>query len=139
MQFMLIPLVSDVRDPVGSMGNDSALACLTDQPRMLYDYFKQLFAQVTNPAIDSIREDVIMSLMCYIGPEGNLLNPTEANCHRLLIDHPILTNRGALCDSADSHREMAYAVDRHHLRSKIGLRRHAASTRSDLRGGRGCD
>ena len=93
MQFMLIPLVSDVRDPVGSMGNDSALACLTDQPRMLYDYFKQLFAQVTNPAIDSIREDVIMSLRCYIGPEGNLLNPTEANCHRLLIDHPILTNQ----------------------------------------------
>ena len=90
---MLIPLVSDMRDPVGSMGNDSALACLTDQPRMLYDYFKQLFAQVTNPAIDSIREDVIMSLRCYIGPEGNLLNPTEANCHRLLIDHPILTNR----------------------------------------------
>jgi glutamate synthase (NADPH/NADH) large chain len=92
MQFMLIPLVSDVRDPVGSMGNDSALACLTDQPRMLYDYFKQLFAQVTNPAIDSIREEVIMSLMCHIGPEGNLLNSTESNCHRLLIDHPILTN-----------------------------------------------
>ena len=102
MQFMLIPLVSDVRDPVGSMGNDSALACLTDQPRMLYDYFKQLFAQVTNPAIDSIREDVIMSLRCYIGPEGNLLNPTEANCHRLLIDHPILTNREFYADSADS-------------------------------------
>jgi glutamate synthase (NADPH/NADH) large chain len=93
LQFMLIALVSDERDPVGSMGNDSALACLTDQPRMLYDYFKQLFAQVTNPAIDSIREDVIMSLACYIGPEGNLLEPTEANCRRLLIDHPILTNR----------------------------------------------
>ena len=70
MQFMLLPLVSELRDPVGSMGNDSSLACLSDQPRMLYDYFKQLFAQVTNPAIDSIREEVIMSLECYIGPEA---------------------------------------------------------------------
>ena len=56
------------------MGNDSALAVLSDQPRMLYDYFKQLFAQVTNPPIDSIREEVIMSLECYIGPERNLLD-----------------------------------------------------------------
>ena len=68
MQFMLLPLVNEKRDPVGSMGNDSALAVLSDQPRMLYDYFKQLFAQVTNPPIDSIREEVIMSLECYVGP-----------------------------------------------------------------------
>ncbi|MDP6717100.1 MAG: glutamate synthase central domain-containing protein, partial [Pirellulaceae bacterium] len=61
MKFMLEPLVQQKRDPVGSMGNDSALACLSDKPRMLYDYFKQLFAQVTNPAIDSIREEIIMS------------------------------------------------------------------------------
>ncbi len=73
MNFMLRPLVEQLRDPVGSMGNDSALACLSDKPRMIYDYFKQLFAQVTNPAIDSIREEVIMSLECYIGPEHNLL------------------------------------------------------------------
>ena len=92
MQFMLLPLIHEQRDPVGSMGNDSALACLSDQPRMLYDYFKQLFAQVTNPAIDSIREDVIMSLECYIGPEGNLLETTEQHAHRLLVPHPILTN-----------------------------------------------
>ncbi|HUG91082.1 MAG TPA: glutamate synthase large subunit, partial [Planctomycetaceae bacterium] len=92
MQFMLIPLVDEKRDPVGSMGDDAALACLSDQPRMLYDYFKQLFAQVTNPAIDSIREEVIMSLECYIGPEGNLLDTTEEQCHRLLVPHPILTD-----------------------------------------------
>ncbi len=61
MQFMLLPLVRELRDPVGSMGNDQALACLSDKPRMLYDYFKQLFAQVTNPAIDSIREEVVMT------------------------------------------------------------------------------
>jgi glutamate synthase (NADPH/NADH) large chain len=92
MQFMLLPMIRQKRDPVGSMGNDSALACLSDQPRMLYDYFKQLFAQVTNPAIDSIREEIIMSLECYIGPEGNLLDTTEAHAHRLLVPHPILTN-----------------------------------------------
>src|SRR5690606_28960737 len=71
MEFMLIPMVQQKRDPLGAMGNDSALACLSDKPRMLYDYFKQLFAQVTNPAIDSIREEIIMSLECYIGPESN--------------------------------------------------------------------
>jgi len=92
MQFMLIPLIQQKRDPVGSMGNDSALACLSDQPRMLYDYFKQLFAQVTNPAIDSIREEIIMSLECYIGPERNLLETTEDHANRLLVPHPILTN-----------------------------------------------
>ena len=80
MQFMLLPLVRELRDPVGSMGNDSALACLSDKPRMIYDYFKQLFAQVTNPAIDSIREEVVMSLECYIGPEGNLLKTVRTVC-----------------------------------------------------------
>jgi glutamate synthase (NADPH/NADH) large chain len=92
MQFMLLPLVKELRDPVNSMGNDSALACLSDKPRMIYDYFKQLFAQVTNPAIDSIREEVVMSLECYIGPEGNLLEATEQHAHRLRVPHPILTN-----------------------------------------------
>jgi glutamate synthase (NADPH/NADH) large chain len=92
MQFMLLPLVQELRDPVSSMGNDSALACLSDHPRMIYDYFKQLFAQVTNPAIDSIREEVVMSLECYTGPEGNLLEVAETHAHRLRIPHPILSN-----------------------------------------------
>jgi glutamate synthase (NADPH/NADH) large chain len=94
MQFMLLPLIRDLRDPVGSMGNDSALACLSDKPRMIYDYFKQMFAQVTNPPIDSIREEIIMSLECHIGPEANLLQTEEANCARLRIRHPILSNEG---------------------------------------------
>ena len=92
MQFMLIPMLHQERDPVGSMGNDAALACLSDQPRMIYDYFKQLFAQVTNPAVDSIREGIIMSLECYIGPEKNLVETTPEHANRLLIPHPILTN-----------------------------------------------
>jgi len=92
MQFMLLPMIKAEKDPIGSMGNDSCLACLSDKPRMLYDYFRQLFAQVTNPAIDSIREEVIMSLECYIGPEQNLLETTEQHAHRLRVPHPILSN-----------------------------------------------
>ena len=92
LKFMLVPMITTKKDPIGSMGDDTALACLSDQPRPVYDYFKQLFAQVTNPAIDSTREEVIMSLECYIGPEGNLLESTEAQCHRLAVPHPILTN-----------------------------------------------
>jgi glutamate synthase (NADPH/NADH) large chain len=92
MHFMLVPMVGEKRDPIGSMGNDSALACLSDQPRMLYDYFRQLFAQVTNPPVDSIREEVIMSLECYIGPEQNLIGTAPEHARRLLIPHPILTN-----------------------------------------------
>ena len=92
MQFMLMPLVRELRDPLGSMGNDAALACLSDKPRLMFDYFKQLFAQVTNPAIDSIREEVIMSLECLIGPEGNLLSSKAENAHRLRLKNPILSN-----------------------------------------------
>ncbi len=93
MHFMLMPLVTEVRDPLGSMGNDSALACLSDKSRMIYDYFKQLFAQITNPAIDSIREEVVMSLECFIGPEGNLLDTQESQARRLSLQHPILSNK----------------------------------------------
>lgn len=102
--FMLLPLIKAKKDPIGSMGNDSALACLSDQPRMLYDYFKQLFAQVTNPAIDSIREEIVMSLECYIGPEGNLLEAERSDCHRLLVPHPILTNEELAALAAMDHR-----------------------------------
>lgn len=92
LQFMLLPMLNQRKDPIYSMGDDSSLACLSDKPRLLYDYFKQLFAQVTNPSIDSIREEIIMSLECYIGPEGNLLDNTEEQAHRLRVPHPILTD-----------------------------------------------
>ncbi|MBE8190542.1 MAG: glutamate synthase subunit alpha, partial [Candidatus Thioglobus sp.] len=68
------------------------MACLSSQSRIIYDYFKQLFAQVTNPAIDSIREEVVMSLRCSIGPQGNLLANAAKNAHRLVVEHPLLTN-----------------------------------------------
>ena len=104
MQFMLIPMIHQQRDPIGSMGNDAAIACLSDKPRLIYDYFKQLFAQVTNPAIDSIREDIIMSLECYIGPEQNLLETTPEHANRLLIPHPILTNEEMAAIKSMDHK-----------------------------------
>ena len=104
MQFMLIPMIHQQRDPIGSMGNDAAIACLSDKPRLIYDYFKQLFAQVTNPAIDSIREDIIMSLECYIGPEQNLLETTAEHANRLLIPHPILTNEEMAAIKSMDHK-----------------------------------
>ena len=104
MRFMLRPLIEEQRDPIGSMGNDAALAFLSDQDRPVYDYFKQLFAQVTNPAIDSIREEVVMSLECTIGPERNLLETTAEHCRRVLLPHPILSNRefAALANAGDA-------------------------------------
>ncbi len=104
MRFMLRPLIEEQRDPIGSMGNDTALAALSDQDRPVYDYFKQLFAQVTNPAIDSIREEVVMSLECTIGPERNLLETTADHCRRVRLPHPILSNRefAALTDADDA-------------------------------------
>src|SRR6266436_6467673 len=81
------------RNRPGSMGTDTPLACLSDKPQSLFNYFKQLFAQVTNPAIDPIREELVMSLTSYIGTERNILEETPQHCHTLKLPHPILTNR----------------------------------------------
>jgi len=78
---------------VGSMGNDTPLAALSNKPKMLYDYFKQLFAQVTNPPIDSLREELITSTTVMLGTEGELLEPSEVNCRRIRLPHPVLTNQ----------------------------------------------
>ncbi|MCA9107479.1 MAG: glutamate synthase subunit alpha, partial [Planctomycetales bacterium] len=104
LPFMLVPMIKTKKDPIGSMGNDTALACLSEKPRLLFDYFHQLFAQVTNPPIDSIREEVIMSLECAIGPEGNLLDTTESHCHRLLVPEPILTPEEMAAIRSLNHR-----------------------------------
>jgi glutamate synthase (ferredoxin) len=85
-------MARDGVEAVGSMGNDTPLAVLSNRPRPLYDYFKQLFAQVTNPPIDCIREELITSAETRLGSEGNLLNPQPSDCRRLEIKWPILTN-----------------------------------------------
>lgn len=94
IKFFLTPMALTGQEPVGSMGTDAALAVLSKRPRMLYDYFKQGFAQVTNPAIDPIREELVMSLVTHIGPRPNLLNLDNAGSHRRLEAHqPILSNK----------------------------------------------
>ncbi len=93
LQRLMTPMANNGMEPIGSMGNDAALAVLSDKPRLLYDYFKQTFAQVTNPPLDSDKESIVMSLECYIGPERNLLESTPEHCHRLLVQHPVLTNK----------------------------------------------
>ncbi|MGD7044421.1 glutamate synthase large subunit [Jeotgalibacillus proteolyticus] len=87
------PLVTDGKDPVGSMGYDSPLAVLSKKPQLLYNYFKQLFAQVTNPPIDAIREKIITMVDTTIGAEGNLVNPGPDSCKHIRLRTPVLTNR----------------------------------------------
>lgn len=90
---ILIPMSSTGAEPVGSMGNDTPLAVLSDKPQLLFNYFRQQFAQVTNPPIDPIREELVMSLTEYIGAVGdNILEPNESHCKMVRLNHPILTN-----------------------------------------------
>ncbi len=92
LKTILHPAAIKGEEPIGSMGIDTPLACLSDKPQLLFNYFKQTFAQVTNPAIDPIREDLVMSLNSYIGREGNILEETPKNCHTLKLRHPIISN-----------------------------------------------
>jgi glutamate synthase (NADPH/NADH) large chain len=92
LRMMLGSMAAQGQEPVGSMGVDIPLACLSDKPQSLFNYFKQLFAQVTNPAIDPIREELVMSLTSFIGTERNLLDETPLHCHTLKLEHPIITN-----------------------------------------------
>jgi len=93
LRILLGPMGANGEEPIGSMGTDVPLACLSDRPQPLFNYFKQLFAQVTNPPIDPIREEMVMSLISYIGTERNILDEQPENCHTLKLPHPILTNR----------------------------------------------
>ncbi len=93
LKVLLGPMGAKGEEPIGSMGTDVPLACLSDRPQPLFNYFKQLFAQVTNPPIDPIREEMVMSLISYIGTERNILDEAPDNCHTLKLPHPILTNR----------------------------------------------
>ena len=92
LKFIIGPMGAAGEEPVGSMGIDTPLACLSDRPQLLFSYFKQMFAQVTNPAIDPIREDLVMSLNSYIGSEGNILEESASHCHTLKLRHPVITN-----------------------------------------------
>ena len=92
LETIIAPMAAEGSEPLGSMGNDTPLAALSSRPRLLYEYFKQLFAQVTNPPIDSTRESLVMSLGSYIGPERNLLEPGPDHARRLFLPRPLLTD-----------------------------------------------
>ena len=93
IRMLISPMASNGEEAIGSMGIDTPLACLSDKPQLLFNYFKQLFAQVTNPPIDPIREELVMSLTSYIGTERNMLAETPEHCHTLKMPQSILTNR----------------------------------------------
>jgi glutamate synthase domain-containing protein 2/glutamate synthase domain-containing protein 1/glutamate synthase domain-containing protein 3 len=93
LRTLIVPMAATGAEPIGSMGNDSALPVLSDSRPPLYSYFKQLFAQVTNPPVDPIREEVVMSLAVGVGSEQNLLGETEQHAHQLCLDQPILMNQ----------------------------------------------
>ena len=92
LNLILKPMAESGHEPVGAMGNDAALAVLSKKPRLLFDYFKQLFAQVTNPPIDPIREELVMSLMTYIGNVGNILEETPQHAHLVKLRRPVITD-----------------------------------------------
>jgi glutamate synthase domain-containing protein 2/glutamate synthase domain-containing protein 1/glutamate synthase domain-containing protein 3 len=107
LRVLLTPMARDGAEPIGSMGNDQSLAVLSDQAPPLFSYFKQLFAQVTNPPIDPIREEVVMSLATSLGTERNLFDETPEHAHKLVLDQPILLNRALETLRHVSHEEFA--------------------------------
>ncbi|WP_432103369.1 glutamate synthase large subunit [Streptomyces sp. bgisy091] len=92
LRVLLAPMARTAGEPLGSMGTDSPIAALSERPRLLFDYFTQLFAQVTNPPLDAIREELVTSLRSTIGPQGNILEPTAATCRNVTLPFPVIDN-----------------------------------------------
>ena len=92
LRILIAPMATAGAEPIGSMGTDTPLAGLSQRPRLLYDYFTELFAQVTNPPLDAIREEMVTSLASAVGPEQNLLAPGPASCRQVVIPHPVIAN-----------------------------------------------
>ncbi|MER6449890.1 glutamate synthase large subunit [Streptomyces venezuelae] len=92
LRVILAPMARTAGEPLGSMGTDSPIAALSERPRLLFDYFTQLFAQVTNPPLDAIREELVTSLLSSIGPQSNLLEPTAASCRSVTLTFPVIDN-----------------------------------------------
>ncbi len=114
VEFFIKPMALNGLDPIGSMGRDTPPAVLSDRPKTLFDYFKQNFAQVTNPPIDPIREETVMSLVSLIGPRPNLLDLNTGGSHkRLEVEHPILTNMGLeRIRRIENHVDHAFRTER---------------------------
>ncbi len=141
LKFLMTPMAATGEEAVGSMGNDTPISALSDKPKLLFTYFKQNFAQVTNPPIDPIREELVMSLVSIIGPRPNLFD-LEGMSHtkRLEVRQPILTNDDL--EKIRSIREIErrpFQVDhpRHHLPGRARRRRHGLGARAAVRARRG--
>ena len=139
IEFFIKPMAMTGQDPIGSMGRDIPPAILSDRPKTLYDYFKQNFAQVTNPPIDPIREELVMSLVSLIGPRPNLLDLNTAGTHkRLEVEHPILTNVGLeRVRRIENHVDHAFRTERLDMCYRVcgRCRRHEAGPRPPVRAG----
>src|SRR5687768_17762017 len=92
LRILLTPMANTGAEPIGSMGTDAPIAVLSEKPRVLFDYFSQLFAQVTNPPLDAIREELVTSLSGSIGPEANLLEPSARSCRQVVLPFPVIDN-----------------------------------------------
>lgn len=100
---LLLPMAKESVEALGSMGNDTPLAVMSNRDKLTFEYFKQMFAQVTNPPIDPIREKIVTSMECMIGPEGDLSEMTEGQCNRLALKGPLLST-----DEMESIKKMDY-------------------------------
>ena len=124
-------------EAVGSMGNDVALAALSERQPPLFTYFKQLFAQVTNPAIDPVREKIVMSLRTVIGPEGDLFEETPEQARRLVLEHPVIERRGRWPGiRAVEGGPLASQHAGRHVADRPGRGRPRPGPRAPVRGGR---
>jgi glutamate synthase (NADPH/NADH) large chain len=118
LNLLVAPMVRTGAEPIGSMGTDTPVAVLSRRPRMLFDYFQQLFAQVTNPPLDAIREEVVTSLQGTTGGERDLLNPDENSCHQISLSTPILRNY-ELAKLINLDPDLEINGRRHGMRSKV--------------------
>ncbi len=124
LKILLAPMARDAKDPIGSMGTDTPVAVLSERSRSLYDYFQQLFAQVTNPPLDAIREELITAVHTTVGAEGNLLDPTAASCRQIQLPHPVLTEE-----------EMAALIGVGEIGGPEGFRAHVLDSRYKVAAG----
>jgi glutamate synthase (NADPH) large chain len=118
LNLLVAPMVRAGAEPIGSMGTDTPVAVLSQRPRMLYDYFQQLFAQVTNPPLDALREEVVTSLQGTVGPEGDLLNPGPESCRQIVLPQPVLRNH-ELAKLVNLDPEQEVNGRRHGLRTSV--------------------
>ncbi|HJY67227.1 MAG TPA: glutamate synthase central domain-containing protein, partial [Streptosporangiaceae bacterium] len=124
LRVILTPMARTGSEPIGSMGTDTPLAVLSDKPRLIFDYFTQLFAQVTNPPLDAIREELVTSLGTVTGPEQNLLEPIPASCRQIVLPFPVINDN-----------DLAKIVHINDEGNLPGLASHVVDGRYDPRGG----